>query len=133
MNLVFEPVAPPLKKLNDGSIRVGNSRVTLETVICAYRQYKNAEEIVHSFPTLELADVHAVIAYALRHPSEIDAYMQDVDLEVERIRAEIESKFPSKALREKLLERLKDPLIRAKLSPETLAHFTAKFPAVAPG
>ena len=47
----------------DGVIRVGKTRVTLDTVVDAYRDGATVEGIVQQYPSLEPADVHAVIGY----------------------------------------------------------------------
>lgn len=63
MTLLLEPQIVPLKTDVDGVMRVGSSRVPLETVIHAFGQGHTAEEIVSRYPALRLADVYAVIAY----------------------------------------------------------------------
>src|SRR5690349_689008 len=69
-------VPPPLRFAENGRvIRVGNTRVSLDTVIEAYKSGASAEEIVLSYDVLSLADVHAVISYYLRHRGEIEEYL----------------------------------------------------------
>ena len=46
------------------------------------------EEIVEILPSLDLADVYAVIAYCLRHPEETEDYLRSVKETEERARAE---------------------------------------------
>ena len=57
-------------------LRVGNTRVTLETVLTAFADGATAEEIVQQYSSLHLADVYSVIGYYLRHTAEIDMYLQ---------------------------------------------------------
>ena len=57
----------PLAMGADGVIRVSGTRVTLDTVLAAFREGATAEEIVQQYPSLALADVYQVIGYALRH------------------------------------------------------------------
>ena len=66
----------PLTVDAHGALRIGNTRVTLETVLAAFADGATAEEIVQQYPSLHLADVYSVIGYYLRHTSEIDAYLQ---------------------------------------------------------
>lgn len=66
----------PLHTDDRGTIRVGGTRVTLETVLADFDKGSSAEEIVHHFDVLRLDDVYAVIAYYLRHREEVDAYRQ---------------------------------------------------------
>ncbi len=75
----------PVRKEETGAWRVGDSRVLLEMVIQSYRQGATPEMIVQSFDTLALADVYAVITYALRRPSEIDAYLDHRERQAEDV------------------------------------------------
>jgi uncharacterized protein (DUF433 family) len=61
----------------DGGIRVGGTRVTLDTVVAAFDSGATAEEIVQQYPSLTLADVYSVIAYYLRHESKVRAYLAE--------------------------------------------------------
>ena len=56
-----EPV--PLQADPDGVVRVGNTRVTLETVIGAFLDGASAEEIAYQYRPLDFADIYAVIAH----------------------------------------------------------------------
>lgn len=62
MSLLLEPQTIPLRTDADGVLRVGTSRVPLETVIHAFHQGHTAEEIVSHYPALRQADVYTVIA-----------------------------------------------------------------------
>ncbi len=100
-------VAVPLRILDDGSIRVGNTRVLLELVIHAYQRGATPESIVESFSSLNLADVYAVLAYYLQNRAEIDAYVRQMEEEGENMRREAEARDPRLiGLRERLLARL---------------------------
>jgi uncharacterized protein (DUF433 family) len=66
---------PPLHEDAAGAVRVGNSRVLLELVIRAFEDGATPEAIVQRYSTLALPDVYAVIAYYLRHRSEIERYL----------------------------------------------------------
>src|SRR5262249_9955414 len=64
------------------------------------------EGIVHNYPSLRLADVHAVLAYYLRHPDEVNAYLQRRRQEAGELRRQIEAGQQDRAaLRAKLLAR----------------------------
>ncbi len=86
MSLSLQADPLPLRADEHGSIRIGNTRVLLELVIRAYQSGLNAEQIAERFDTLEMADVHAVLAYYRRHRSEVEAYMQRRQAEAEEIR-----------------------------------------------
>jgi uncharacterized protein (DUF433 family) len=98
--------AIPLEKDDDGMIRVGGTRVTLQTIIYAFRRGDSPEQMVDSFPVLRLADVYAVLAYYLNHRDDMDAYMREQELRADTIRQENETRFPSAGLRERLLARM---------------------------
>lgn len=100
-----EPV--PLKTDAEGVIRVGGTRVTLDTVLAAYRKGDTPEQIAQDYPTLQVADIYAVIAYYLRHQGEITAYLQAREQQAEAVRRKFQALFPSEGLREKLQKRLR--------------------------
>ena len=92
----------PLKKDADGVMRVGGTRVTLDTVVHAYEQGHTAEEIVSRYPALGLADVYAVIAYYLNHRAEVADYLQRQADEVQKIWTQIEARNDYRVFRERL-------------------------------
>ena len=82
--VVAEPA--PLKTNADGVVRVGNTRVTLDTVIAVFKQGTTAEEIVYRYPSLRLADVYATIAFYLNHQQEVETYLQLRQQQAQEIR-----------------------------------------------
>jgi hypothetical protein len=50
--------------------------------------------MVRAFDTLMLADIHAVIAYYLRHRDAVHAHLHRRELETEALRAKIEAERP---------------------------------------
>jgi uncharacterized protein (DUF433 family) len=95
----------PLRTDPAGVVRVGNTRVTLDTVISAFRDGSTAEEIVQQYPSLNLADVYCVIGYYLRRTSEVDAYLQKRRNDSEVSRNQNESRFDPSGVRARLLAR----------------------------
>lgn len=79
-----DSVALPLKQDPNGTIRVSDTRVTLHTIISAYRLGQGPEAIHASFPSVPLADVYAVIGYYLANREVVDAHMREVDAEGDR-------------------------------------------------
>ena len=105
MSLVIDAPPVPLRTDAHGVLRVGKTRVPLDTVVYAFNQGASAEEIVMSYPSLELGDVYAVVNYYLHNRIEVDAYLSQSETESARIREENEKRFPQKGIRARLLAR----------------------------
>lgn len=89
----------------DGVIRVGGTRVRLDTVVYAYNEGANPEEIVEQYPSLHLADVYAVISYYLQNRIEVEVYLSDRQKERERVKQMNEARFEPQGIRDRLLAR----------------------------
>jgi uncharacterized protein (DUF433 family) len=83
--------APPLCEDADGGLRVGDSRVLLEMVIHAFQDGATPETIVQRYSTLKLPDVYAVIAYYLRHPSDVEEYLANRETRAAEVWERIDS------------------------------------------
>ncbi|ETX02394.1 DUF433 domain-containing protein [Candidatus Entotheonella palauensis] len=94
----------PLRTDAHGTIRVGNTRVTLSTVIASFDRGATPEAIVDSFNTLNLEDVYLVIGYYLRHRDEVKAYLKQEREEGEALRKSIEAELSPNPLRKRLLK-----------------------------
>jgi len=88
MPLKIHADAAPLRVDLGDVIRVGKTRVTLNTVIFEFENGATAEEIVSRYDTLSLADVYATIGYYLRHRTEIDEYLGELRRNEEKQYAE---------------------------------------------
>lgn len=89
----------------DGVIRVGGTRVTLDTVVAAYRDGATVEEIARQYPSLDLTDVHAVILCYLERRGEIQVYLSEREARSAMVRRDNESRFDPTGVRERLLSR----------------------------
>ncbi|MBP6787458.1 MAG: DUF433 domain-containing protein [Candidatus Promineofilum sp.] len=98
-------LAIPLTENEDGLIRVGQTRVRLDTVVYAFNEGYTAEEIVSQYPALELSDVYAVIAYYLGHRVAVDQYVAERVQVAEAVRREIEAQPEYQSFRQQLLKR----------------------------
>ena len=105
MSLVVPAEAVPLEPGADGVMRVGKTRVTLDTVVSAFREGATAEEIVQQYPSLQLADVCSIIGYYLRRQAEVDAYLHDRRRQAADVRRENETRFDPTGMRDRLLAR----------------------------
>ncbi len=95
---------PPLRLDEGGAVRVGKTRISLDLVVEQYSNGMTPEDIVRAYDTLVLADVHAVIAYYLRHGDEVRAYLQRRKEEADALRVKIEADRP-RVSRDELLAR----------------------------
>jgi uncharacterized protein (DUF433 family) len=59
----------------DGTFRIGGTRVSLDSVVYAYRRGASPEGIQRSFPSLTLEQVHGALAFYLSHQTEVDDYL----------------------------------------------------------
>ncbi|MGB9181073.1 MAG: DUF433 domain-containing protein [Pyrinomonadaceae bacterium] len=98
----------PLETDADGVMRVGKTRVTLDTVVTAFNDGATAEEIAQQYPSLDLADVYYVIGYYLRQRAEVEEYLARRCEEAERVREENELRFDPHGVRDRLLARRTD-------------------------
>lgn len=105
MTLMVTPEPIPLLADQDGVVRVGDTRVTLDAVVAAFREGATAEEIAQQYPSLRLADVYAVIGYYLRHQTEVEAYLQQQQRRAADARQTNETRFDPAGVRERLLAR----------------------------
>jgi uncharacterized protein (DUF433 family) len=95
----------PLVTDADGVIRIGGTRVTLDTVVGAFEEGATAEEIAQQYSSLNLGDVYAVIGYYLRRHSEVSEYLQQRQQQGKEIRQQNETRFEPRGVRERLLTR----------------------------
>jgi len=105
VSLAAATLASPFTTDEQGVIRIGSSRVALERIVNAFDAGASAEEIVESYPTVELGDVYAAITFILKNRAEVAAYMAESAAEVERVHREWEARYPTSELRRRIRER----------------------------
>lgn len=105
MSLAVAPEPMPLATDADGVVRIGGTRVTLDTLVAAYREGATAETIAEQYPSLQLDHVYTVIGYYLRHQEEVEVYLQRRRQEAAQVRRENEVRFPPIGIRDRLLAR----------------------------
>jgi len=69
----------------EGVYRISGTRVSLDSVVYDFLRGSSPESIAQSIPVLTLDEVYGAIAFCLRHQTEIDAYLQDGELEFEAL------------------------------------------------
>src|ERR687887_2221983 len=92
ISFVTQP--PPIQADDAGILRVGGTRVSLETIINAFKSGSAAEEILLKYPSLNLTDIYAVITYYLWSREEVEAYLEERRRLEEAVRRENETRFP---------------------------------------
>lgn len=107
MTLVAGPEPVPLAADAEGVVRVGGTRVSLESVIHAFDEGATAEEITQRYPSLNLADVYTVIGYYLKHEVEVKDYLRERQYRSGETRRENQTRFDPAGIRERLMERRK--------------------------
>ena len=105
MNLTIPRADLPLAADSNGVVRIGGTRIPIDTVIGAFNDGMTAEEIVANYGSLKLFDVYYTIGFYLQHKLAVDTYLQEREQQAEEIRAEIELRNPSDGIRERLLSR----------------------------
>jgi uncharacterized protein (DUF433 family) len=95
----------PLVTGSDGVIRMSGSRVTLGTVIAAFRDGATPEEIAQQYPSIPLGDLYEVIGYYLRHEADLSSYLRDRLRNSEQTRTNNETRWSADGIRSRLLAR----------------------------
>jgi uncharacterized protein (DUF433 family) len=106
MEIIADPVLMTVDQ--DGMVRIAGTRITLDTIVGAYKRGDTPEEIVDGFPSLSLADIHAVIAYYLRHHEIVDAYIAENHRQARVALQEYEAKFGPMPTRADLERRVRE-------------------------
>lgn len=105
MSIALQAEPMPLVMDEYGTIRVGNTRVTLDTIITAHQQGETPEVIADQYPSVALADIYAAITFYLRHREDVQAYLDERRRRGDEVRRKHESRFSQSGLREELSAR----------------------------
>jgi uncharacterized protein (DUF433 family) len=62
-----------------GVLRVGDTRVMLDSVVAAFHQGHSAETIAQQYPALSFEEVYGAIAYYLANRGDVDQYLRRQD------------------------------------------------------
>ena len=101
----FPATSPPLRWDEAGGIRIGLSRVTLDSLLATYHNGSTPEEIAIQFSVLSLEDIYSTIAYYLNHRQEIDNYLKQRNQKAQQLRQQLTQKHNLVDLRQRLLSR----------------------------
>jgi uncharacterized protein (DUF433 family) len=99
-------IVNPLRRDSTGVLRVGQTRVTLDTPITAYEAGATAEEIALNYDALTLSQVYAALAYYLQRKSELASYLAARQEAAKEARATIAQRQARAEIRQRLELRL---------------------------
>ena len=105
MAITLTTLQHPLRIDETGTIRVGLTRITFDSIVGAHRRGDAPELIAQGFPDLRLEDIYATITYYLSHKEELDAYLVERERQAEEFQRSHPQMFAT-GVREKLLARL---------------------------
>lgn len=103
--LEFKASVPPFRWDEAGGIRIGSSRVTLDSILASYHNGATPEEIAMQFSALSLEEIYSSIAYYLSHREEIDRYLEQRDQAAQNLRRQLFQKHNLADIRQRLLTR----------------------------
>jgi uncharacterized protein (DUF433 family)/flavin-binding protein dodecin len=104
-SLPLGPLPVPIRADKEGVLRVGQTRVTLDAVVSAFRAGETAEGIAEQYPSLRLSDVYPVLSYYLDNREAVDGYIAQREDEARLLRKQIELDLDPTGLRARLLAR----------------------------
>jgi uncharacterized protein (DUF433 family) len=62
----------------DGGYYVAGTRISLDSVVCAFNRGESPEQILEGYPLLgSLARAYGAIAFYLDHKAEVDQYLEE--------------------------------------------------------
>jgi uncharacterized protein (DUF433 family) len=106
MPVTFGVQIVPLATDDTGTVRVGGTRVTLDTLVGLYDQGLTAEEIQIELPVLNLPDIYAALAYYLTHREVVHTYLNERRVQADQLRDQVIARSGQSLIRERLLSRL---------------------------
>jgi uncharacterized protein (DUF433 family) len=95
----------PLVQETDGTVHVIDSRITLDTIVRAFKNGASAEQIQDSFPSLTLREIYSTIAYYLNNQEAVENYLMARHKEAQVVKQEIENQQNTLEFRERLRAR----------------------------
>jgi uncharacterized protein (DUF433 family) len=79
----------------NGGYYVAGSRVSLDSIVCAFLRGESPEGIVESFPAVSLEAVFGAIAFYLVNRDLIDSYLQQGSAEFAQLREDAMRRNPA--------------------------------------
>jgi uncharacterized protein (DUF433 family) len=91
-------------EVHDGGYRIVGTRISLDSIVYAFKDGRAPETIRRSFPVLTLEEVDGAITFYLAHEAEVDAYLQKAEQAADAMATELNAK--ARAQKPELFERL---------------------------
>jgi uncharacterized protein (DUF433 family) len=108
MPVTFGVQVVPLTTDDTGTVRVGGTRVTLDTLVSLYEQGLSAEVIQIELPALSLPDIYVALSYYQTHRKELRAYLDQQRAEGDQLQVEVVAHSGQNLLWERLMARLEN-------------------------
>lgn len=67
----------------DGGYYIVGTRISLDSVVCSFKEGQSPDAIQEDFPLLKPAQIYGAIAFYLDHKADIDKYLEDTGREFE--------------------------------------------------
>lgn len=74
--------------------RINGTRVSLDSIVCAFLGGLSPESIAEDFPVLTLEEVYGAIAWYLSHREEVDAHLRQVNDQFESLQQRVRVSYP---------------------------------------
>ena len=94
----------------NGAYRITGTRVSLDSIVYAYRDGQSPESILISFPVLTLEQIYGAITFYLGNQKTVDKYLKEGEAKYEALRQASRAKNPELYER---LARFRQPLSRS--------------------
>jgi uncharacterized protein (DUF433 family) len=83
----------------EGGYYVTGTRVSLDSIVYAFRGGESPETIQQNFPSLTLEQVYGAIAFYLGHQTEVDANIRQGEEELRRLAPPLSQRKPEAYIR----------------------------------
>lgn len=98
----------PLEVWEDGTIRVTNSRVTLDVIVRQFKLGATAEQIQEDFSSLGLREIYAVLAFYLDQTETVEDYLKKQKADAQETIDFIKQNMPTETLRTSIRARQRE-------------------------
>jgi uncharacterized protein (DUF433 family) len=105
MSITIAAEPSVLRLDSTGTIRIGQTRVTLDTLVSVHHQGYTPEQILQSYPSLTLPEIYSALGYYLRHQEELDSYLAKREQQARLFREANGNPTRKREIRERLMAR----------------------------